>query len=53
MAQYLIRWEIDVEADTEWEAAQKALAIQRKPDSIATVFDVIRQDGTIAKVDLG
>jgi hypothetical protein len=37
---YRVRWEIDIEAETPREAAEKALAIRRKPDSIATVFDV-------------
>jgi hypothetical protein len=37
---YLVRWEITLEADTPEEAAQKALDIQRAPDSIATVFKV-------------
>jgi hypothetical protein len=46
-----IRWEIDVDARTPREAARKALAIQRDPDSIATVFDVTDGDGTV-RVDL-
>ena len=40
MPEYRVRWEIDIEADNPQEAAEKALAIHRKPDSIATVFDV-------------
>ena len=46
-----IRWEIDVDARTPREAARKALAIQRDPASIATVFDVTDRDGTV-RVDL-
>ena len=37
---YVVKWEIDLEADSPEEAARLALAIHRKPDSIATVFDV-------------
>lgn len=37
---YRVRWEIDIEAGSEWEAAEKARAIQLDPGSIATVFDV-------------
>jgi hypothetical protein len=37
---YRVVWEIDVEARTPREAAKKALAIQRKPDSAALVFEV-------------
>lgn len=38
--QYLVTWEIDVEADNHYEAATKALAIQRDVESTATVFTV-------------
>ena len=44
-------WEIDVDARTPREAARKALAIQRDPKSIATVFDVQYQ-GKMVRVDL-
>lgn len=37
---YRVVWEIDLEADSHEEAAAKALAIQRDPNSIATVFRV-------------
>ena len=43
--------EIDVDARTPREAARKALAIQRDPKSIATVFDVQYQ-GKMVRVDL-
>ena len=38
--EYLVKWEINVEADTPREAAVKALAIQRNRESTAVVFDV-------------
>lgn len=41
MATYSVSWEIEIEADSPREAAQEALAIQRDPNSIATVFSVI------------
>jgi hypothetical protein len=44
MPTYRVVWEIDIDADTPTEAAQKALKIQRKPDSWATVFQVIGED---------
>lgn len=37
---YRVRWEIDIEAGSEWEAAEKARAIQLDPTNIATVFNV-------------
>jgi hypothetical protein len=46
MTSYHIIWEIDVQADSPEEAAYKALAMQRNPESTATVFDVYRWDET-------
>lgn len=40
MPRYWVRWEIDVDAGSPQEAAEKALAVHRDQDSIATVFDV-------------
>jgi hypothetical protein len=37
---YLVKWEIDIDADSPLEAAKEALRIQRDPESIATVFKV-------------
>jgi hypothetical protein len=42
MPDYLVTWAINIEdAADEVEAAEKALAIQRDPDSTATVFEVL------------
>jgi hypothetical protein len=50
---YRVRWEIDIEAESYQEAAEAALAIQRDPASIATVFDVrARGEATLMRVDL-
>ena len=49
---YRISWEIDIDADTPVEAARKALAVQRDPESIATVFDVTDERGKRVRVDL-
>ncbi len=48
---YRVRWEMEIDARNTHEAAQKALAIQRNPDSIATVFDVSSEKKT-ERVDL-
>lgn len=37
---YLIRWEIELEANSPREAAQQAKLIQQDPESIANVFYV-------------
>jgi hypothetical protein len=40
MNSYKVNWVIDIEAASPRDAAEQALAIQRRPDSIATVFSV-------------
>lgn len=51
MKTWIVKWEIEVDAENELEAAMKAREIQRDPASIATVFEVEEyQDVTL--VDL-
>ena len=52
MPEYHVTWEIDLAADSPREAAREALAIQRDPGSIATVFDVTDAAGRTDRVDL-
>lgn len=52
MPEFFVTWEIDVTADTPRAAAQEALAIQRNPDSIATVFYVTDDSGLTERIDL-
>lgn len=52
MTAYHISWTIDLDADSPRKAAELALAIQRKAGSLATVFEVTAEDGTIFFVDL-
>lgn len=52
---YRVMWEIDIDADTPQEAAEQALAIQRNPESIATVFSVAEwnaMNGEFVTIDL-
>lgn len=51
METYKVRWEIDIEANTPEQAAVLALAIQRDPSSIATVFDVKDSRGVSIEID--
>ena len=54
MNKYTVTWEIQIEADSHLEAAEKALEIQRDPDSIATVFEVTGDDDEGPEpIDLG
>ena len=46
--EYLVTWQIEIEADSAEEAAQEALKIQRDPESIANVFTV--SDGETEQV---
>lgn len=52
MPDYLVMWEIDINAKSPEAAAAKALEIQRDPNSVATVFDVTDEDGRTVRVDL-
>lgn len=54
MTTYLVRWEIDIEASSPTDAAFRALAIQRNPESIATVFSVSwdRTETRTVEIDL-
>jgi hypothetical protein len=53
MESYLVTWKIDIEADTPEQAALAALAIQRKPASIAVVFTVRgKATGVTTLIDL-
>lgn len=47
-----VRWEIDIDADSPVEAARAALTIQRRTESIATVFVVTDHNGHETTVDL-
>lgn len=49
---YKVKWVIDIDADSPVEAARKALAVQRDPESTATIFDVADQEGNAQQVDL-
>lgn len=49
--EYYVEWRIDIAATSPREAAEYALAIQRDPDSIATVFHVFTPEGEV-EVDL-
>ena len=44
LKEYRVVWDIELYACSPREAAQKALQIQRDPESIATVFDVYQLD---------
>lgn len=47
---YLVRWEIDIDANTPEEAAAKAAEIQADPESIATHFEVVDQCDPMRRV---
>ena len=45
-------WEIDLDAETPREAAEKAFRIMQRPGTSATVFDVTDAAGDTCRVDL-
>lgn len=51
MKTYLVQWEIEIDAESEREAAEKAREIQLDPNSSAVVFTV--SDGrSLVTIDL-
>jgi hypothetical protein len=42
--EYTVTWVIEIEAESHEAAARQALAIQRDPESTATVFKVESED---------
>jgi hypothetical protein len=52
MPLYNVIWEIDIDAETPKEAAQKARVIQHDANSTATIFSVSNQKGTTHTIDL-
>jgi hypothetical protein len=53
MTSYLVCWEIDIEASSEYNAAKEALSIMQNKDSEALFFKVIESStGQMTDVDL-
>jgi hypothetical protein len=52
MSYYTVIWEIDIEDKSSKGAAKQALEIMRDSSSVATVFQVVNQDGSTTIVDL-
>jgi hypothetical protein len=50
--EYLVTWQIEIDADSPQIAAQKALEIQRDSSSIATVFDVCNTSNGLTWKDI-
>ena len=46
MKRYVVTWEIDIDAESAEDAARQALAIQRDPNSLATIFDCVHVEET-------
>lgn len=49
---YKVVWEMEIEASSPLKAAERALEIQRDPNSIATIFNVIDSKGREKTIDL-
>ncbi len=52
MTEFLVEWRIEVRADSPEAAARKCLEIMQDPSSLATVFDVIEENGEPVRIDL-
>lgn len=42
--EYRVTWTVDVDADTPLDAAVKARGMQTRPNTTATVFDVVARE---------
>ena len=51
--EYHVTWEIDLDADSPREAAEKALEIQRDVFLDALYFEVTDENDTTVGIDLG
>ena len=49
--EYRIRWDIDLHAISHVDAARQARSIQLRPESLATVFDVVLRSDVSAEPD--
>ncbi len=52
MSEYHVVWEIDIDAETPRQAAQKAFDYINLPGTSATIFDVFDEAGEPCRVDL-
>ena len=52
LRRYRVTWTIDIDAESFQAAAERALQIQRDPNSTATVFEVQRSDAISMTIDL-
>ena len=52
MAEYLVTWTIEINADSPKQAAQLAQTIQRSPQALATFFKVEDEKGNTHEIDL-
>lgn len=50
--EYLVTWEIELDAESPKEAAYKAWEIMRAPDSTANHFAVFSENGDLEFIDL-
>jgi hypothetical protein len=50
--EYLVRWEINLDATSPEQAAREALEIQRDPGSTATFFEVQNHKGKSCQIDI-
>ena len=52
MSDYLVSWQIDIEADSPKEAAEEAYQIMSDPNSLARFFTVQSEGGVEVSVEV-
>jgi hypothetical protein len=50
--EYIVKWTIDIAAQSPREAVERARDIQRSAESTALVFEVIGPEGDCEEIDL-
>ena len=50
--EYVVTWEMDIQAESTEDAAREALMIMSDPASTATVFTVTKRNGESETIDL-
>ena len=53
MPEFVVSWEIDIDADDQLSAAKIAEEIMRDHSIFGNIFDVVDEDGRKFRVDLG
>ena len=52
MADYLVRWEIELSGESPLDAIEQAIGILADPHNTATIFEAFDSDGNVTVIDM-